>query len=905
MGQATSSTAESTGRGIDLRLTPPVIVASREESMDSGNSPAASDRDYTEDLPGECLAHVFQYLGAGDRKRCSLVCKRWLFVDGQNRHRLSLDARDEIFSFLPSMFDRFDSVTKLALRCDRKSLSLSDEALVMISVRCSNLTRVKLRGCREITDLGMVEFAKNCGNLKKLSVGSCNFGAKGVNAMLENCKLLEELSVKRLRGMHEAPELVCSSSSLRSVCLKELVNGQVFEPLVANTRTLKTLKIIRCLGELNLLLCFIPLSSKLRQSDLVFLVVSAAFSVSRGRVDSGLDFCLPVEIARFVGRGPPPAELRGVARRLRRCLLGATSVVKTLSTTQAPPQSFFQILGLLWQALLVVLDEVLPVGDGVLGFEQWLGDGSFSVRSASLPGRLFSRQWGLEKLSVDSRDFESGSGVASSCVVALFLLVALCLAETEGFKTYLFSGTRWSYLAGSDVGSSFSWVWPDCLSRKASEVSWLSLPVAAPHPRLLEELKICHKSCSLDCGSWLGSPLEAFSFYSRVVSGIVSSPSCVSIAKRFSSLAARFEDVSFLWLMLMKYRLNPWIRVFSCNSPAIGSGKVIDFCRLCVEFYIAFWVACFQGELNLLLCFIPLSSKLRQSDLVFLVVSAAFSVSRGRSSSSGAPGRSQAPPSMPAWSHFGEFSTELPPAIPLFPLSCSDAARSSLFRVIKLLLYLILLPIAIKFSLVRSLKSISCGQNSLYDSSAASVLLSDLRSSLAGTPRRAVRGPPRTRVLGDGSFSVRSAFLSGRVFSRQWGLEKLSIDSRGFESGSGVASSCVVAVFLLVVLCMAENEGFKPYLFSGSLDCGSWLGSPLEAFSFYSCVISGMVSSPSCVSIAKRFSSLAARVEDVSFLWLMLMKCCEVVRSLGMQPTGFPDYMVRVRGALCSIAVGL
>ncbi|CAN7090092.1 unnamed protein product [Brassica rapa subsp. narinosa] len=249
MGQAPSSTAESTAREIDLSLTSPVIVSGRGQSMDLENSGAVRDRDYTEDLPGECLAHVFQYLGAGDRKRCSLVCKRWLFVDGQNRHRLSLDARDEILSFLPSMFDRFDSVTKLALRCDRKSLSLSDEALVMISVRCANLTRVKLRGCREITDLGMVEFAKNCGNLKKLSVGSCNFGAEGVNAMLENCKALEELSVKRLRGIHEAPELVCSSSSLRSVCLKELVNGQVFEPLVANTRTLKTLKIIRCLGD--------------------------------------------------------------------------------------------------------------------------------------------------------------------------------------------------------------------------------------------------------------------------------------------------------------------------------------------------------------------------------------------------------------------------------------------------------------------------------------------------------------------------------------------------------------------------------------------------------------------------------------------------------------------------------
>lgn len=250
MGQAPSSTAESNGRELDLRLWSPVIVAGG-ESMAVGN---VVDRDFTGDLPDECLAHVFQFLGAGDRKRCSLVCKRWLLVDGQSRHRLSLDAKDEISSFLTSMFNRFDSVTKLALRCDRKSVSLSDEALAMISVRCLNLTRVKLRGCREITDLGMEDFAKNCKNLKKLSVGSCNFGAKGVNAMLEHCKLLEELSVKRLRGIHEAAELIhlpddASSSSLRSICLKELVNGQVFEPLLATTRTLKTLKIIRCLGD--------------------------------------------------------------------------------------------------------------------------------------------------------------------------------------------------------------------------------------------------------------------------------------------------------------------------------------------------------------------------------------------------------------------------------------------------------------------------------------------------------------------------------------------------------------------------------------------------------------------------------------------------------------------------------
>ncbi|KAL0729995.1 hypothetical protein Bca4012_026088 [Brassica carinata] len=238
MGQAPSSPADSSTRDTALWLWPP-------EFLDCDST----DYDLTADLPDDCLAHIFQFLTAGDRKRFSLVSKRWLLIDGQNRHRLSLAAKAEILPFLPSIFTRFDSVTKLALRCDRNSFSISDEGFAMVSARCSNLTRVKLRGCREITDLGMESFARNCKSLKKLSCGSCDFGARGLNAVLEHCKVLEELSVKSIRGIHETAEAVRlhSSSSLRYICLKELVNGQVFESLVAS-RTLKKLRIICCLG---------------------------------------------------------------------------------------------------------------------------------------------------------------------------------------------------------------------------------------------------------------------------------------------------------------------------------------------------------------------------------------------------------------------------------------------------------------------------------------------------------------------------------------------------------------------------------------------------------------------------------------------------------------------------------
>ncbi|XP_044509543.1 F-box protein SKIP2-like [Mangifera indica] len=246
MGQSSSTALDPTDR---FFASPPrmsnEIVEFAEEIVGT--------RDYTGGLPDDCLAYIFQFLGAGDRKQCSLVCKRWLRVEGVSRYRLSLNADNEILPFLPLIFTRFDSVTKLSLRCDRKSVSINDDAFVLISIRCQNLTRLKLRGCREITDHGMATFSQNCKTLKKLSCASCSFGAKGINSVLDHCLLLEEISVKRLRGIRDGTQLIgpraSAASSLKSICLKELVNGQSFEPLVIGAKNLRTLKIIRCLGD--------------------------------------------------------------------------------------------------------------------------------------------------------------------------------------------------------------------------------------------------------------------------------------------------------------------------------------------------------------------------------------------------------------------------------------------------------------------------------------------------------------------------------------------------------------------------------------------------------------------------------------------------------------------------------
>ncbi|KAF8377591.1 hypothetical protein HHK36_030973 [Tetracentron sinense] len=211
------------------------------------------------DLPDECLDCIFQLLCSGDRKSCSIVCRRWFVVEGQGRYRLSLNAQSDLLPQIPSLFSRFDAVTKLGLKCDRGSISIGDEALVLISLRCPNLTRIKLRACRELTDAGVGAFAKNCKGLKKISCGYCTFGAKGINAFLDHCFVLEELSVKRLRGITDGPatELIgpgVAASSLRTICLKELYNGQCFGPLIIGSKNLRTLKLFRCSGDWDKLL---------------------------------------------------------------------------------------------------------------------------------------------------------------------------------------------------------------------------------------------------------------------------------------------------------------------------------------------------------------------------------------------------------------------------------------------------------------------------------------------------------------------------------------------------------------------------------------------------------------------------------------------------------------------------
>lgn len=237
----------------------------------------AVGEDHTADLPEELLALVFGLLGSGDRKRCSLVCRRWLVVEAASRFRLAIDARASPLaeSALPRLLARFPAVSKLALKCDRRAESVGDPALAQVADRLGpGLRRLKLRSLRAVTDDGVAALAAAAANLRKLSVGSCDFGAKGIEAVLRSCLHLEELSVKRLRGLAESEPISVSSPRLQSLSLKDLYNGQCFSCLITQSPNLKTLKIIRCAGNWDIVLQDVPRDSLLAELHLEKLQVS-------------------------------------------------------------------------------------------------------------------------------------------------------------------------------------------------------------------------------------------------------------------------------------------------------------------------------------------------------------------------------------------------------------------------------------------------------------------------------------------------------------------------------------------------------------------------------------------------------------------------------------------------------
>eukprot|EP00897_Mesotaenium_endlicherianum_P008273 jgi/Mesen1/7474/ME000039S06690 len=212
---------------------------------------AEAGEDLIGNLPDECIALVFRRLNSVDLNRCALVCSRWYNIDAESRMHITLKANVDILPHIPTIMQRFQGLSKLVLKSDKQSLSVDDDGLALIGKMCRGLRKLKLKSCKQITDDGLDRFTRVRPELRKFSCCGCGFGVRGLNALLENCTLLEDLTVKRsIRASFDRNQesVVIKKGSLRRLCLKDQSASHLWGPLIAGSTQLETLILARNSG---------------------------------------------------------------------------------------------------------------------------------------------------------------------------------------------------------------------------------------------------------------------------------------------------------------------------------------------------------------------------------------------------------------------------------------------------------------------------------------------------------------------------------------------------------------------------------------------------------------------------------------------------------------------------------
>lgn len=187
-------------------------------------------------------------------------------MEGVGRHKVSLHALDELSWDAPALFRRFNAVSDLALELNPPTgftpddqlpdTSIGDDGLELIAALCPNLERLKISGCREISNHVVGILATNCCGLRQIFFECCHFGFEGISAVLAHCPLLEEISVACLNCM--PADIVVpprGAPSLKVICLIYVHwNGPPFMPLVAASPNLRIVRLSQCYGDWGSLL---------------------------------------------------------------------------------------------------------------------------------------------------------------------------------------------------------------------------------------------------------------------------------------------------------------------------------------------------------------------------------------------------------------------------------------------------------------------------------------------------------------------------------------------------------------------------------------------------------------------------------------------------------------------------
>ncbi|XP_046422453.1 F-box/LRR-repeat protein fbxl-1-like isoform X1 [Neodiprion fabricii] len=136
-------------------------------------------------LNDDCLIHVFLHLPITDRVRIERVCKRWHAVSLESWRAVKrLDLSLSAWGYIPGKRDpSIDTPTlrKVLLRCghflnhiDLSQIShrLRQSTLTIIGKFCPNLQTIDTTSLN-VSSAGIDSLTKNCGDIRKLVLGSC------------------------------------------------------------------------------------------------------------------------------------------------------------------------------------------------------------------------------------------------------------------------------------------------------------------------------------------------------------------------------------------------------------------------------------------------------------------------------------------------------------------------------------------------------------------------------------------------------------------------------------------------------------------------------------------------------------------------------------------------------------
>ncbi|XP_071694351.1 F-box/LRR-repeat protein 14-like [Rutidosis leptorrhynchoides] len=181
-----------------------------------------------DNLPDQLVWEIFSRItNIADRNSISLVCKRFLNLDNEQRKHIRVDCgSNPANEALTLLCRRFRNLNKVEITycpwMSKLKKQLEDPELLVLSNACPFLTDLTLSYCTYITDVGL-SYLASCSKLSSLKLkDTSRITGSGIFSIVVNCKNLKSLHLVRCLNVTNLEWLECLGGleTLEDLCIK-------------------------------------------------------------------------------------------------------------------------------------------------------------------------------------------------------------------------------------------------------------------------------------------------------------------------------------------------------------------------------------------------------------------------------------------------------------------------------------------------------------------------------------------------------------------------------------------------------------------------------------------------------------------------------------------------------------